>query len=206
MSISANDSESMTSGYDPVLDDVIEEMANRLQAGEPVDGAAILARYPDRADSIRRLLPAMEVMAEFGVSASRLAAAGVSPGIWAPSRRAGDPGRLPHHPRGRPRRHGDRLRGRADLAGPSRGPEGPAVRWGDGLAASSGGSRPRPRPRPVCITRTSCRFSGSAPSRACTITRCSSSRAKTLAEIIRELRRLEGTYPCEHERLFGSSS
>src|SRR6516165_6764382 len=81
MSISARDNHSMTSGYDPILDDVIEELANRLQAGEPVDGAAILAKYPDRADSIRRLLPAMEVMAEFGVSASRLAAAGVSPGL-----------------------------------------------------------------------------------------------------------------------------
>ncbi len=81
MSISTSSNRSMTSGYDPVLDDVIEEMANRLQAGEPVDCAAILARYPDRADSIRRLLPAMEVMAEFGVSASRLAAAGVSPGL-----------------------------------------------------------------------------------------------------------------------------
>ena len=71
----------MISGYDPVLDDVIEEMANRLQAGEPVDGSAILAKYPDHVESIRRLLPAMEVMAEFGVSASRLVAAGVSPGL-----------------------------------------------------------------------------------------------------------------------------
>jgi WD40 repeat protein/serine/threonine protein kinase len=91
MSISARDNHSMTSGYDPVLDDVIEEMANRLQAGEPVDGAAILAKYPDRADSIRRLLPAMEVMAEFGVSASRLAASGVSPGL---SPLTGEPGTL----------------------------------------------------------------------------------------------------------------
>ncbi len=81
MSISTSNQRSLTSGYDPILDDVIEEMANRLQAGEPVDGAAILAKYPDRADSIRRLLPAMEVMAEFGVSASRLAAAGASPGL-----------------------------------------------------------------------------------------------------------------------------
>jgi serine/threonine protein kinase len=78
MSISARDVRSTANGYDPVLDEVIEEMANRLQAGEPVDAAAILAKYPDRADSIRRLLPAMEVMAEFGASASRLAAAGVS--------------------------------------------------------------------------------------------------------------------------------
>src|SRR5262249_33388000 len=78
MSVSAHDHLSMTNGCDPVLDDVIEEIANKIQAGEPVDGAAILARHPDRADSIPRLLPAIEVMAEFGVSASRLAAAGVS--------------------------------------------------------------------------------------------------------------------------------
>jgi len=71
----------VTSGFDPVLDDVIEELANRIQAGEPVDIEAILARYPDRAESLRRLLPAMEVMAEFGVSASRLAAKGVAAGV-----------------------------------------------------------------------------------------------------------------------------
>jgi serine/threonine protein kinase/Tfp pilus assembly protein PilF len=71
----------MTKGSDPVLDDVIEEVANRLQAGEPVDAEAILARYPERADSIRRLLPAIEVMAEFGVSASRLAARGMPAGV-----------------------------------------------------------------------------------------------------------------------------
>jgi serine/threonine-protein kinase len=71
----------ITKGSDPVLDDVIEEVANRLQAGEPVDAEAILARYPERADSIRRLLPAIEVMAEFGVSASKLAARGVPAGV-----------------------------------------------------------------------------------------------------------------------------
>jgi serine/threonine protein kinase len=71
----------LTNGSDPVLDDVIEEVANRLQAGDAVDCEAILAKYPDRADSIRRLLPAIEVMAEFGISASRLAASGVPPGL-----------------------------------------------------------------------------------------------------------------------------
>ena len=66
----------VTSSYDPILDDVIEDLANQIQAGEPVDAEAILARYPERADSLRRLLPAIEVMAEFGVSASRLAGQG----------------------------------------------------------------------------------------------------------------------------------
>ncbi len=64
-----------------VLDDVLEDVANRLQAGEPVDYEAILATYPQHAESLRRLLPAVEVMAEFGVSASRLAARGVPPGV-----------------------------------------------------------------------------------------------------------------------------
>ena len=50
-------------------------------------------------------------------------------------RRPGDPParRLPDPPRGRPGRHGRRLRGRAGLAGPARGAEGPAAatRWLD---------------------------------------------------------------------------
>ncbi len=64
-------------GRESVLDDVLEDVANRLQAGEPVDYEAILATYPEHAESLLRLLPAVEVMAEFGVSASRLAARGV---------------------------------------------------------------------------------------------------------------------------------
>jgi serine/threonine protein kinase/Flp pilus assembly protein TadD len=80
MSSSQRDSV-VANGSSALLDDVIEEVADRLQAGEAVDGAAILARYPEHADSLRRLLPAIAVMAEFGVSASRLVASGVSPGL-----------------------------------------------------------------------------------------------------------------------------
>jgi len=80
MSSAVHDS-AITNRSDPILDDVLEEVANRFQAGEPVDCAAILARYPEHAESLARLLPAIEVMAEFGVSASRLAARGVSSGI-----------------------------------------------------------------------------------------------------------------------------
>jgi serine/threonine protein kinase/Flp pilus assembly protein TadD len=78
---SAVQESAVASSPDAILDDVIEELANRIQAGEPVDPEAILARYPEHAESLRRLLPAIEVMAEFGVSASRLAARGVSSGI-----------------------------------------------------------------------------------------------------------------------------
>ena len=71
----------ISSRSDSILDDVLEDVANRLQAGEPVDCAAILAKYPEHAESLGRLLPAVEVMAEFGVSASRLAARGVPPDL-----------------------------------------------------------------------------------------------------------------------------
>jgi WD40 repeat protein/serine/threonine protein kinase len=58
---------------DPVLDDLLDDLADRLQNGHPIDREEILARYPKQAESLRRLLPAMEVMAELGVSASRVA-------------------------------------------------------------------------------------------------------------------------------------
>ena len=47
------------------------------------------------------------------------------------------PGRLPDRPRDRPGRHGGRLRGRAGLAGPAGGAQGPAVRRGDGPPAGA---------------------------------------------------------------------
>ncbi len=67
MTISFESGASSGSG-EAVLDSVIEELANRLQAGEPVDREAILARYPEQAESLRRLLPAMELMARLGMS------------------------------------------------------------------------------------------------------------------------------------------
>ena len=61
-----------------VLDNVLEELANRLQAGEPVDRAAILARFPEQAESLRRLLPAMELMAQLGMSGGSVRGVGSS--------------------------------------------------------------------------------------------------------------------------------
>lgn len=48
---------------DPVLADWAAELANRIEAGEPVDLEAYARRDPDRADRLRRLLPAIEIMA-----------------------------------------------------------------------------------------------------------------------------------------------
>src|SRR5436305_13952243 len=53
---------------DPKFDDLLEELAGRLQAGEPVDLASYARRYPGRASEIRRLLPALEMLADLGRS------------------------------------------------------------------------------------------------------------------------------------------
>jgi serine/threonine protein kinase len=48
---------------DPVLDDLLEEFAKRLEAGEAADPAAFAAAHPERADALRRLLPVIQVLA-----------------------------------------------------------------------------------------------------------------------------------------------
>ena len=148
----------------------------RLQAGEPVDPETLAREYPEHAERLRRLLPALELMADLGRSPhpTRRRADRPRYGAWPGDRH---PRRLPHPPRGRPRRHGGRLRGRADLARPPGGAEGAAVRRGPRPAAAASGSRSRPRPRRSCTTPTSCRSTPSAASAACTTTPCSSSRA-----------------------------
>src|SRR5262245_40517671 len=59
---------SLASGVDTVVAEIIEELANRLQAGEAVDVEACVAEHPDHADALRRLLPAVQVLAELGRS------------------------------------------------------------------------------------------------------------------------------------------
>src|SRR5438067_8870757 len=51
---------------DPVLAELVEEVTDRLQAGESVDLEALAARHPGRADELRRLLPALEMLAAAG--------------------------------------------------------------------------------------------------------------------------------------------
>jgi eukaryotic-like serine/threonine-protein kinase len=72
------------SGADPILNAMVEEVANRLQAGAPVDLQAIARRDPERAELLRQLLPAIAAMADLGRSivrdASGVALAGSGPG------------------------------------------------------------------------------------------------------------------------------
>jgi serine/threonine protein kinase len=54
---------------DPVLADLIAELTNRLEAGEPVDLEDYIGRYPEQAEPLRQLWPALRMMADLGESA-----------------------------------------------------------------------------------------------------------------------------------------
>jgi serine/threonine protein kinase/Flp pilus assembly protein TadD len=61
---------SAATGPDPVLAELIEELTNKLHAGEPVDLDAYAAAYPDQAQGLRDLLPALQVLASLSGSAA----------------------------------------------------------------------------------------------------------------------------------------
>ena len=118
----------------PVLDAYLAE----VEAGRPVDPEEWVGRHPAIADRLRACLKASTwsrrrprrwpsrpepVRVDAGRGDADADRPPIDPTPTRPTAR-----RLPRHPRARPRRHGRRLRGRAALAGPSRGPEGPAVR------------------------------------------------------------------------------
>jgi serine/threonine protein kinase len=50
------------------LAELVEEFTNRLQAGEAVDVESYIRRYPEHAERIRQLLPALELLADLGHS------------------------------------------------------------------------------------------------------------------------------------------
>jgi serine/threonine-protein kinase len=55
-------------GTDPILDDLIDAFAARLQTGEPVDLEVYAQEHPERAEALRRILPAMVALADLGRS------------------------------------------------------------------------------------------------------------------------------------------
>src|SRR6266852_5891869 len=61
-------SEIRNSAADPVLNDLIDELTNKLHAGEPVDLEAYVADHPAHADSLRRFFPALQVLADLSQS------------------------------------------------------------------------------------------------------------------------------------------
>jgi tetratricopeptide (TPR) repeat protein len=64
----------------PALENLLEEFAGRLEAGETVDVEAFAAAHPEHADQLRRVLPTMLVLAELGRSGSAGGAAPLSAG------------------------------------------------------------------------------------------------------------------------------
>ena len=56
---------------DPVLGELIDQIGQRLQGGEALDIEALAAEHPGYAEQIRRLVPALQVLADFSRSANR---------------------------------------------------------------------------------------------------------------------------------------
>ena len=109
------------------VEQLAEEFVERYRRGERPSLSEYAARYPEHAEEIRKLFPALVVMEQIapeseaaGLVLRRRLAARATP------RAPRATGRLPRPAGDRPRRHGGRLRGRAGLAGPARGAEGPA--------------------------------------------------------------------------------
>jgi hypothetical protein len=70
---------------DPLAAELLEELAAKLQAGEPLDLEACIQKHPEYAERLRRLLPTVQVLAELGRSGASVqpsvANDGLTPGI-----------------------------------------------------------------------------------------------------------------------------
>jgi serine/threonine protein kinase len=77
MSASAN--EILRSLDDPILGDLLDQIGQRVQAGEPVDVEAVAREHPQYAGQLRRLLPALQVLADFSRSAEPAASPETAP-------------------------------------------------------------------------------------------------------------------------------
>jgi eukaryotic-like serine/threonine-protein kinase len=71
---------SSASKSDALLTELIDEVSARLEAGEPVDLDAFIAAHPERAEALRKVLPALAVLADLG----RSAAEGQDDGLTSP--------------------------------------------------------------------------------------------------------------------------
>ena len=69
-----------TTGADPILDDLIEAFAAKLQAGDRIDPEAYAQEHPERGEELRRILPAMLVLADLAQSSGHLLPTGISRG------------------------------------------------------------------------------------------------------------------------------
>jgi serine/threonine-protein kinase len=56
---------------DSIQAELVEQFLARLQAGEALDPSEFAAQYPEHAEALRQLLPALQMMAELSRSAAR---------------------------------------------------------------------------------------------------------------------------------------
>jgi WD40 repeat protein len=66
---------------DPVLDNLLDEFAHKLQAGERVDPETFAQDHPERAHELRRVLPAIQVLAELASAEPGAAGSGKCCGL-----------------------------------------------------------------------------------------------------------------------------
>ena len=68
-----------SAGTDPDLVQLIDELADRYQTGEPVDWDAVAREHPDRLERVKALWPAIAAMAELGSVTGRHSLRGALP-------------------------------------------------------------------------------------------------------------------------------
>ena len=138
-----------------------EEFLERKRRGEQPTLSEYVERYPELADDIRDLFPALLMMEDLGEELGRDDRARWPRKTARPwASRFAAAGRLPDPPRDRPGRHGRGLRGRARVAGPAGGAQGAVGRVAARIPSRCGGSSVRRRRRRGCTTPTSCRCFG----------------------------------------------
>ena len=154
-----------------------EEFAERLRRGEHPSLTEYVERYPEHADDIRELFPALALVEQYKPARQERRGSSAAP---VPATRGDLPdavGRLPDPPLPRRRRHGRGLRGGARVAPQPRRAQGHASAVSATARSTCAGSTPRPARRPGCTTPTSSASSTTASTTASAITRCSTSPA-----------------------------
>src|SRR5262245_4710865 len=73
----------LCSGADPVLENLIEEFARSVGAGEAVEVEEYVRHYPEHAERLRKTLPALQALGELNRSLSAAPAVGEVPGVGA---------------------------------------------------------------------------------------------------------------------------
>jgi serine/threonine protein kinase len=68
-------------GQDPILDDLLEAFAERLESGTTAEMEAFIAEHPERAEVLRRLLPVIQALASLERSGASMAPAGSDPQV-----------------------------------------------------------------------------------------------------------------------------